>query len=326
MSNDDTQIPQVSINGSEIAAPDKHSPRQDTISLKVEILGYLEVAISRFPRSPGETFKAWLDRVIPQHMAADEYHLVRALGIARGAGINIRGDEFETALHEQLGDAGPARTSASEELRDKGTPGSDSSESTSLQFEQNETLPWRRKRLGDFSVDQTSWVAVRVRFNRDHYMSNNLYECIGASRVGREVEAALADGHTYDSIFQEGLTKIRQIDGNHLMVKIGDLIDWSGDGPDFWAAFRALEKEAVSEETIFKAGLAALRPEATMADAVAQLNMVFDAPPLRVREILEAMFRLREEPFMMDDSTLEEERTGVWVGTFGDAPPRRTVP
>ncbi len=261
-------MPQDNPQSSEPTPASASAPREDLTPLKIKLLSYLEVALARYPRKPGETLKSWLDRFMPEHADADEFHLAYAAGMAEGAGIDIVTEDFELALSEGPDENHHPMTGELAIAAPDSPPTSGSAKS-----------PWRKKPL--FVVDEASWVTVRVRFNRDHYMSNNLYGCVGSSRVGIEVERALAEGHTYDSIFQEGMTKIRQLDGNYIMVPIGDLIAWSEARPDFYSAFVALRKSGVDAAEVFQAGLAALRPERTRTDAVAELVARFGCPNTR---------------------------------------------
>jgi len=73
-----------------------HDAYDDTV--KGEILGYLQGALARYPRVPGEDLTAWFDRVIGEHVEAPEYWLTHALGMAEGADIDMLSDEFEAAL------------------------------------------------------------------------------------------------------------------------------------------------------------------------------------------------------------------------------------
>jgi len=67
-------------------------------SLNLELLSDLRAALSAYPRAQDESLKSWFDRVIPKHVAAPEYRLGHALGIAEGLDVDMLSDEFEAAL------------------------------------------------------------------------------------------------------------------------------------------------------------------------------------------------------------------------------------
>ena len=68
------------------------------VDVKLEILWYLETAISRYPRPAGESLKDWFDRVLDEHLDAPEYALAYAVGLGDGADIDILGEAFEALL------------------------------------------------------------------------------------------------------------------------------------------------------------------------------------------------------------------------------------
>ncbi|HEY0462608.1 MAG TPA: hypothetical protein VGC79_00290 [Polyangiaceae bacterium] len=134
-------------------------------------------------------------------------------------------------------------------------------------------------------------MTIQVRYNYNHYMSDYFLGCIGCSWVGREVERAIADGYTHDTIYQEGLTWISQIKDNYLLVDLAALMYGGDDEGDLTQKLRDLEKRGFSHNYIFRVGVSALHrgswpePEPTI-----------------------------------DESNLEEERPGVWMGILADAP------